>query len=499
MVALDTPLNDRQLDVLTWVGEGCLARDWPNQAYKTVAIALQNRRLLTISKKGGQWRADLLDAGHHYLAHGTYPPGHLQPKKRSRTTPPPAAGGASSRPGRTDPPGRERPASTPRPTTPSAPSVAAPQPPKVIPSRQLLSDVIDAGGRLTRTLETGEVKKYPGLVLAINRGKMAPAGQRLVMEHGSNYYERVFFLEDLPVWTTTPPRQVVDAARIGRWHPVVAEIRDDARAKRFGIDVRTRALRILHTIATEADARGHQVSAPAKNEARGSGRYAHKTGLLVITVRSYRFHIDLTQRDDYTPHTSTPEELEEQRKWEWRRPPRWDTAPGLRLQLTVAAENARLGEQKWSDSKTLRARIEDNLAEAMRIIETAADREDARKAAEQRAFEEKNRRREAAEQLVGARHAENVRAEVLDRQLEYWQHATELRRYIAAMAEHVDTLIDEQARAAATEWLHWCQRRVDDRNPLTGTLAMPPIRHPTWEERSALLNRIMAELAARSD
>ena len=197
MVALDTPLNDRQLDVLTWVGQGCPARDWPNQAYKTVAIALQNRRLLTISKKGGRWRADLLDAGRHYLAHGTYPPGHLQPKKRSRTTPTPTAGGAPGRPGRADPPRREQLASTPHSKTPSAPSVTVPQPPKVTPSRRLLRDVIDAGGSLTRTLEKAEVKKYPGLVLAINRGKMAPAGQRLVMEHGSNYYERVFFLEDL--------------------------------------------------------------------------------------------------------------------------------------------------------------------------------------------------------------------------------------------------------------------------------------------------------------
>lgn len=500
MVALDTPLNDRQLDVLTWVGQGCPARDWPNPTYKTVAIALQNRRLLTISKKGGQWRADLLDAGRHYLTHGTYPPGHLQPKKRHRTTPAPTAGSASSRPGRSDQPRREQSAPTPHPKTASAPSVAAPQPPKVTPSRQLLRDVIDASGRLTRTLEATEAKKYPGLVLAINRGKMAPDGQRLVMEHGSNYYERVFFLEDLPAWTTTPPREVVDAPRIGRWHPVVAEIRDDARAKRFGIEVRTRALRILHAIATEADARGHKVSAPPAKTTRGNGRYAHKeTGQLVIAIRSYRFYIDLTQRADYTPHTPTPKELEDQRRNEWNRPPRWDTAPGRRLQLTVYGEIFQGWEKKWSDSKTLRARIEDNLAEAMRIIGTTADREDDRKAAEQRAFEEKNRRREAAEQLVGARHTENVRAEVLNRQLEDWKHTIALRRYVAAMAEHVDTLTDDKARASATEWLHWCQRHVDDRNPLTGTLAMPPIRHSTWEERSALLNRIMAELAARSD
>lgn len=108
VVALDIPLNDRQLDVLEWVGEGCPARDWPNSTYKTVAVALQNRRLLTISKKGGQWRADLLDAGRHYLAHGAYPPGHMQPKKRSRTTPAPTPGSDSGRSHMPDPRGRRR-------------------------------------------------------------------------------------------------------------------------------------------------------------------------------------------------------------------------------------------------------------------------------------------------------------------------------------------------------------------------------------------------------
>ena len=496
VVALDIPLNDRQLDVLEWVGEGCPARDWPNSTYKTVAVALQNRRLLTISKKGGQWRADLLDAGRHYLAHGAYPPGHMQPKKRSRTTPAPTPGSDSGRSHMPDPrppaPRREK-------SNPSA--TASPQPsPTLTPSRQLLRDVIVAGGRLTRILEPAEIKKYPGLVLAINRGQMAPAGQQLVMKLGSNYYERIVYLEDLPMWTTTPPREVVDASRIGRWHPIVAEIRDDARATRFGTEVRTRALRILHAIATETEARGHQVSGRAKNTPRSNSRYAHKeTGQLVITIRSYRFYVNLTQRDDYTPHTPTPEELEKQRQYEWNRPPRWDTAPGRRLQLVIYGEIFQGWEKKWVDSKTLRARIEDHLPEAVRIIETTADREDDRKAAEQHALEEQHRRRETAERLIGDRHAENVRAEVLDRQLEDWQHATALRRYIAAMAEHIDTITDDTAHASATEWLHWCRRHVDSRNPLTGNLAMPPIRHPTWQEHSALLNQIMAELPTESD
>ncbi|MGO4205376.1 hypothetical protein AB4Z09_27290 [Rhodococcus sp. TAF43] len=60
----------------------------------------------------------------------------------------------------------------------------------------------------------------------------------------------------------------------------------------------------------------------------GGGRHTHKeNGQLVIGIRSHRFFVSLHQRDDYTPHTPTPKELEEQRTWEWRRPSKWDTTP----------------------------------------------------------------------------------------------------------------------------------------------------------------------------
>ncbi|BCN66518.1 hypothetical protein RE9431_49730 (plasmid) [Prescottella equi] len=492
VVALDTPLNARQLEILQWVGAGCQAREWPDSTYKTVAIALQNRRLIAISKKGGTWSASVLDAGRHYLDHGTYPIGHLKPK---RAAPSPSSTAIRDRQTR-------RPAARgPVPTPTLAPAADAekdrvPAAPKLTPTRQLLQDITEAGGTLTRNVKDDKTQ-YAMLVSTINRRGMAPDGQRLIMDTGATYYDRIFHFDDLPEWKTMPPRDVVAAARIGRWHPVVAQIRDDRRATVFTVEVRTRALRILHAIATEAEARGHQVSAPAKNTPYGGGRNAHKeTGQLVISIRSRRFFVSLHQRDDYTPHAPTPKELDEQRKWEWRRPPKWDTTPGKRLKLSIYGDVFHGWERQWDDSKTLKVRIEDHLADAMEMIEDVVGREEARRAAEQRALEEENRRREAAEQLIAGRHAENVRAEVLDRQLAAWQHTTALREYLAAMSARIDTVTDESARQAATAWLHWCQRHVDSRDPLHRPPAMPAIRSATWEERSALLRAIMAELAA---
>ncbi|WP_072691538.1 hypothetical protein [Rhodococcus marinonascens] len=497
MVALDTPLNTRQLEVLGWVGEECPAREWPDSTYKTVAIALQNRRLIAISKKGGLWSASILDAGRHYLDHGTYPHGHLKPKKRSGA---PNQAPNASRDRQAIRPAARNQSPTPTPVqTPGSGEPHAPTSPKLTPTRQLLRDVAEAGGTLTRNVK-GDNTPYAVRVSTINRRGMPPDGQRLVMETGATYYEKIFRLEDRPVWRTMPPREVVDAPRIGRWHPAVTEIRDDGRSTRFGTEVRARALRILHAIATEAAARGHQVSAPAKNAPRGNGYYAHKeTGQLIINIRSHRFFVSLHQLDDYTPHTPTPKELEKQRKWEWSRPPRWDITPGRRLRLRVYGDLLRGWDKKWADSKTLRVRVEDHLADAIQIIEDAVDREEARKAAELRAFEEENRRREAAEQLIEGRHAENMRAEALDLQLADWQHVTARRQYLAAMAARIDTITDEPARESATEWLHWCERHVDSRDLLHRPLAMPARRPPTWEEHSSLLREIMTELAADPD
>ncbi len=82
-------VNERQLSVLQWVGAGCPAGVWETSSYKTTCQALQNRGLVTISRKGGQWSVALTSVGHHYLAHGTYPPRGSRSQKTQAATPQP--------------------------------------------------------------------------------------------------------------------------------------------------------------------------------------------------------------------------------------------------------------------------------------------------------------------------------------------------------------------------------------------------------------------------
>jgi hypothetical protein len=71
------------IDVLRWIQEGCPDGRWRDFTYKTAALALQNRRLVTISKCAGTWRATIRPARTSYLEHGGYPASHF-PKQHRR-------------------------------------------------------------------------------------------------------------------------------------------------------------------------------------------------------------------------------------------------------------------------------------------------------------------------------------------------------------------------------------------------------------------------------
>lgn len=67
-------LNQRQLDVLRWIGDGCPDRDWPDQSHKLTARSLAGRGLADVRRKKKIWTATITAAGQYYLEHGIPPP-----------------------------------------------------------------------------------------------------------------------------------------------------------------------------------------------------------------------------------------------------------------------------------------------------------------------------------------------------------------------------------------------------------------------------------------
>ena len=67
-------LNQRQLDVLRWIGDGCPDRDWPDQSHKLTARSLAARDLADVRRTKKIWTATITAAGQYYLEHGKPPP-----------------------------------------------------------------------------------------------------------------------------------------------------------------------------------------------------------------------------------------------------------------------------------------------------------------------------------------------------------------------------------------------------------------------------------------
>ncbi|PJE24237.1 MAG: hypothetical protein CK431_07030 [Mycobacterium sp.] len=123
------------------------------------------------------------------------------------------------------------------------------------PTRKLLKDIVDAGGILERDTSEDNTN-YRSLVGIINRRKMAPNGQEVIMLSGAKYRHLIFRMSSVSDWKSQPPSEIVAAERIGRWHPAVATLRSEKRLNSIEKSLRDRAFRLLHAIAVKPNFAG---------------------------------------------------------------------------------------------------------------------------------------------------------------------------------------------------------------------------------------------------
>lgn len=86
---MDLTLNDAQLLVLRWVADGADLDNPPIETFKTSAVALRSRGVVTLDKRRGHWSIAITEAGKFYLEHGRHPEAE-EPKPTTPTKPKPA-------------------------------------------------------------------------------------------------------------------------------------------------------------------------------------------------------------------------------------------------------------------------------------------------------------------------------------------------------------------------------------------------------------------------
>lgn len=405
--------------------------------FKTTAIALQNRRLVTVSRKGGVWKAAATDAGRYFVANGSYPDGHwTAPAKGQVGALPPKPPGPV--------PKRERPVSGLRPVD------------------HMLADIAAAGGTLQVTDGEGY---YEGLVASATRYGKVPDGKVLQIVSGRRWGEKTLRLVDQPAWMTLELAPIPVGDRLLKPHPAVVTLRADRDHRlRFKRPIRQRALLILDALAKAATERGYTVTSPPWDR-----QQRNAPADLLIDIHGHPHALHVAEDTDKVPHEATAQELRNHERWH-SRIPKYDKVPSGRLIVTING-GIPVRQSAFADTKTIN--LGDRLPVLLQELELrAANSEQRRLQAEQEAAERRHRWEQIRDDAVVALR-EHHRAALLTEQADQWRQARALTEYVDAMETHIASL-DGEEKTNADEWLTWARAHLATCDPLSRPLAIPP-------------------------
>lgn len=455
---MERQVNERQLSVLKWVEDGCPVGVWETSSYKTTCQALQNRGLVLVSRKGGQWSVALTSAGRHYLAHGTYPPRGSRPRRIQAAAPQPPS-----------PRAQETPASARKPSP-------LPQR-RVTFTEQLLQELAEAGGQIVKPGSGPDSEKWPSRIAAARRSGRIPETKELYGGWSRGGYE--IKLVDILAWRLAVLEPVPVPARLTRPHTVVRVMQSEQQPLGLTRPVQGRALRLIQALITAAEAEGHSCSAGATGFAPPSHRRRRASPHFTITAQGQTVGFLVLQEQDRTEHVATEKELADAKKHSWIRIPRFDYTPSERLRFVLNGGQPHRASE-WSDAPG--HPLEEQLAEIAQEVTLRGEAAERRRLDEIEAARQKRIRWEAAMEDARIRYAEAYRFRHFEAQEAAWRHATGLTEYLSAVRTRVEAMTPGQTRTEAEAWISWAASTVERLDPLHTPPRLPDIPEPRADD-----------------
>lgn len=460
---MERQVNDRQHAVLQWVGAGCPDGVWETSSYKTTCQALQNRGLVAVSRKGGQWSVVLTSAGRHYLAHGTYPPPGPRPQKAQ-----------AAAPQRSSTRTQDAPAAGRKPSPPRQNRVTF--------TEQLLQELANAGGRIVKPGTDRDSVNWPSRIAAARRSGKIPKTKELYGGWCRDGYE--IKLVDIPAWRLAVLAPVSVPSRLTRPHGVVRAMQNEPRPLGLTKPVQGRALRLIQALITAAESEGHSCAAGRTGSAPPSHRRRRASPHFTITAQGLTVGFLVLQEQDRAEHVAAEKELAEAKKYSWIRIPRFDYTPSERLRLVLNGGQPHRASE-WAD--TPGRLLEDQLAEIAQEVTLRGEAAERRRLDELEAARQKRIRWEAAMDRARAQYAEAYRVRHFEAQEAAWRHATRLAEYVSAARTQVETLPPGQTRTEAEAWITWAAATAERLDPLNTPPRMPNIPEPRADDLKPFL------------
>ncbi|MEU4626897.1 hypothetical protein AB0G04_43855 [Actinoplanes sp. NPDC023801] len=465
MVDIAAPLKPYQVEVLRWVEAGCPDADMPGDGAKQTARALQGRRLVAVSRRGGRWSATLTERGRYYLDNGRYPdvPG-------TATTPSAGLPGAS--PLQTASTGKSRqPAATPA---------------VVREAAALIEKLQNCGGTLVVPDPDPDTRaSYRRAIHAAKQHNLVPDGHDL-RHTGRNTGDLVIRLYSAAQpYDTDWNRLRLNQGETRATPPAdYGALEQDPTNLRVTPESIPRVIGLLHALD----------SAGADRKCRVGVNLTTKHPKPYVKFGSARRSLDIVEEHDQVPHVLTVGEQRTKRLRPWAPIPEFDRVATGRLRLDVA--NGSYTDQRltWHDTttKTLEQQAGRIIADIIKAIEKQnrilaafrqreQERQAAARLAQQQAAEER-RRREIETQaqwehaLTKARRlaVEEHRRKTFTTALEQWRTAAEMRAFCDAL-EHSTATDQAAGDGELTSWLTWARAHADKIDPTIGTPTLASI------------------------
>ncbi|WP_176482066.1 hypothetical protein [Streptomyces albidoflavus] len=391
-------LNERQRDVLDWVGQGCPEGVWPDSTHKVSAQALQSRGLIKVTKRRGHWNAQLTDRGRQCLADGD-----TTTVQKVRTN-------------YTD---------------------------------QLLEELRANNNILIKPVESGpHAVNWASRVSAARQSGKIPHTQEIRGKQTYRGYE--IKLVDIPAWRLAELTPVPVPARLTCLHSVVTALQNQAQIMGLTTPVQVRALRIVQAHITAAESQGHTAAFASAQGASPSHRRRSAPPHFTITAHGTTVGFRVLQEQNRSAHIATDKELAEAKKHTWMRIPRFDYSPSDRLRFILIG-GAPHRATEWAD---LPGRpLEIQLAEIAQEVTLRGEAAERQSHADQKARETEQQRREVALQKARDAYTHAHRVRHLREQADAWHQGKRLAEFITAVRKHAGSLPTCQEKVETEAWL----------------------------------------------
>lgn len=424
----NVPLNQAQLEVLSWVGEGCLDGIYTDWSHRISARTLHNRGLVVVNGRGDDWSASLTPDGTYYLTHGKYPSTdsqslHVAGEIAEQVTIVEQTVQAS------DPGGLA-----------SSMKKATQHPKKPGPVDQMMATLREAEEHQI-LIPSAEESRYRQLVGSAKRFGRIPHGMQIVFRWAKPG-QYTMTLEPLPAWQTKILNPITVPKNLRQPNDVVLALSDSSTFQVTG-KPKERSLRLAQALVNAAREDGMMVKVQLNQPVRSDyyGRDNTRRDEIEFRLNHDHFRLWFTQTTWQKTHEPTPREIK--RVQSGYLFPDVDYVPADHLGLVLESEGGTFWANEWHDSDT--HQLDDDLAQILEEIRLRHTALVEKRHRQQEQYEAKERKNQEDRAQAKIKYRKHYLINAMKKQANRWEESTRLRNYANSLRAESEDL-DVQTR-----------------------------------------------------